>query len=206
MNILAIESSSIVCGTALFLNNKLVNVNEIVKPKVHGECLPEMVNNILKDNSCLVRDLDGISVSAGPGSYTGLRIGMSLAKGIAMSGNIPIIPVPTLEAMNRGVVKKGLYWIILYSHKNIVFVQQFDSGSPISEIECVPFDNEKFFPRFGFNLDSICNLNENEIAKVSSKHIGELAIENFDSWARFDLGQITPNYISNFNIGKVTQN
>jgi tRNA threonylcarbamoyl adenosine modification protein YeaZ len=134
-----------------------------------------------------VADLDGIAVSAGPGSYTGLRIGMSLAKGLAMAGNIPIIPVPTLEVMNKGISQKGSYYILLHSHKNIVFAQQFNSGIPDSEIECVPFDADEYCPRFGFNLNSICKSDDYELAPMSAKFVGELAIKNYDKWANIQF-------------------
>ena len=129
MNILAIESSSTVCGAALFINNNLVEIDEINQPRIHGERLPLVVHEVLSNHSISVTDLDGIAVSSGPGSYTGLRIGMSLAKGLAMAGNIPIIPVPTLEVMNRGIFREGVYWVLLHSHKDVVFAQRYDSGS-----------------------------------------------------------------------------
>ncbi|SVE28195.1 uncharacterized protein METZ01_LOCUS481049, partial [marine metagenome] len=61
------------------------------------------VNNLLSTNSVNITQLDGIAVSSGPGSYTGLRIGMSLAKGLAAAGNIPIVQIPTLLAMNATI-------------------------------------------------------------------------------------------------------
>ena len=144
MNILAIESASTVCGTALFLEDKMVAMDEIMKPRVHGEHLPVIIDNILTNNSLIVADLDGIAVSSGPGSYTGLRIGMSLAKGLAVSEGIPIISVPTLQVMNREISREGVYWVLLHSHKNVVFAQKFHSGKPDSEIECEVFNSKKY--------------------------------------------------------------
>ena len=206
MNILAIETASTVCGTALFLNNELLELDEINQPRVHGERLPLVVHGILSNHSIDVKDLEGIAVSSGPGSYTGLRIGMSLAKGLAMAGNIPLIPVPTLEVMNRSISRDGLYWILLHSHKNMVFSQRYNSGKPDSEIECEPFDLEKYFPRFGFNLDSICKPDDYELVPMSAQNVGELALENYDNWSSFDLSQVTPNYVTSFNLGKGVMN
>ena len=206
MNILAIESSSTVCGAALFINNNLVEIDEINHPRIHGERLPLVVHEVLSNHSISVTDLDGIAVSSGPGSYTGLRIGMSLAKGLAMAGNIPIIPVPTLEVMNKGIFQRGSYYILLHSHKNMVFVQQFNSGIPDSEIECVPFDADEYCPRFGFNMNSICKPDDYGLAPMSAKFVGELAIQNYDKWVNINLSQVIPNYVSTFNIGKVKEN
>ena len=206
MNILAIESSSTVCGAALFINNNLVEIDEINQPRIHGERLPLVVHEVLSNHSISVTDLDGIAVSSGPGSYTGLRIGMSLAKGLAMAGNIPIIPVPTLEVMNKGISQNGSYYILLHSHKNMVFAQQFNSGIPDSEIECVPFDSDEYCPRFGFNMNSICKPDDYGLAPMSAKFVGELAIQNYEKWANINLSQVIPNYVSTFNIEKVKAN
>jgi tRNA threonylcarbamoyladenosine biosynthesis protein TsaB len=206
MNILAIESASTVCGTALFLNSQLVEMEEITQPRIHGERLPVIVDRILSNHSLEVADLNGIAVSAGPGSYTGLRIGMSLAKGLAAAVSIPIISVPTLEAMNAGISKQGMYWVLLHSHKNVVFAQRFCSGKPDSEIECELFRAERYLQRFGFNLDTVCDSSEYEPSPPSSKFVGELAVRFYDKWAESDLNQITPNYVTNFNLWKAPVN
>ena len=198
MNILAIESASTVCGTALYLNDKMVEMDEVIQPRIHSERLPVIIDNILNKHNVKVADLDGIAVSEGPGSFTGLRIGMSLAKGLAVTVGIPIIPVPTLEVMNRGASREGIYWVLLHSHKNIVFAQRFNSGLPDSDIECEEYDLEQYSHPIGFNLDAICKSGNYESAPPSSKNVGELAIINFKSWAETNLNSITPNYVTNF--------
>ena len=203
MNILAIESASTVCGTALFRDDKMVEIDEITKPRIHGERLPVIIDNILKKFKVGVADLDGIAVSEGPGSYTGLRIGMSLAKGLAVSKGVPIIPVPTLEVMNRGISKKGVYWVLLHSHKDVVFAQRYDSGSLDSKIECEVYNSERYVKPVGFNLDVVCTPEEYELAPPSSKNVGELAIQYFHKWAESNLNIITPNYVTNFNLGNL---
>ena len=206
MNILAIESASTVCGTALFIKDKIVDMDEITKPRVHAELLPVIIDNIITNHSLMVADLDGIAVSSGPGSYTGLRIGMSLAKGLAVSGGIPIIPIPTLHVMNRGISREGIYWVLLHSHKNMVFAQRFASGKPDSEVECEVIDMERYIHPHGFNLDTICNPSDYKCSPPSSAYVGELAIQFYDKWAEFDLNQITPHYVTNINLLNVSTN
>ena len=206
MNILAIESASTVCGTALFLEDKIVGMNEITKPRIHGERLPAIIDNILSNHSVEVAELNGIAVSSGPGSYTGLRIGMSLAKGLAVSDGLPIIPVPTLQVINRGISREGIYWVLLHSHKNVVFAQRFVSGEPDSPIECEVLDLRKYIHPYGFNLNTICNSSNYVSSAPSSQYVGELAIEFYDKWVEPDLNQITPNYVTNFNIRNVPTN
>ena len=201
MNILSIESASTVCGTALFCDDKMVDIDEITRPRIHGEHLPAIIDNIMKKYKVGVADLDGIAVSAGPGSYTGLRIGMSLAKGLAVSAGVPIIPVPTLEVMNRAISREGIYWILLHSHKDVVFAQRFNSNSPDSQIECEVYNAERYIHPVGFNLDAICRPGDYKLTPPSSKYVGELAIQHFHKWAELDINIITPNYVTNFNIG-----
>ena len=203
MNILAVETASTVCGTALFIDDCLIQIDEIIQPHIHSERLPVIVNNLLSTNSVNITQLDGIAVSSGPGSYTGLRIGMSLAKGLAAAGNIPIVQIPTLLAMNATISQKGTYWILLHSHKNYVFAQRFYSGEPVSEIEFDVFNPGKYIPLYGFNLEILNSSLHYTPALPSSKFVGELALQFFDDWAETDLNQIIPNYITNFNLGEV---
>jgi len=202
MNVLAIESASTVCGVALFLDNKLIEIDEIDKPRVHGERLPIVIDKMIKKHNLELSCLDAIAVSSGPGSYTGLRIGMSFAKGLAMAAKIPIIPVPTLEVMNHNIDNDGYYYIVLYSHKDLVFQQYFQKGNPISSISCEVFDSEKLNPRFGYNMNKIVKLSENELAPMSAKSVGELAINNFAKWKVRKLSEVSLNYVTDFKLGK----
>ena len=126
MNIIAIESATTICGVALFMDNEIKDIDEVNQSQVHSQRLPIIVESMLKNHLININELDGIAISSGPGSYTGLRIGMSFAKGLAISGNINIIPVPTILAINYSIQQKGKYWIILHSHKDYVYSQYYD--------------------------------------------------------------------------------
>ena len=201
LNVLAIESASTICSTALFLESKLTEINEVEQPRIHGEKLPSMVQEILHSNSTTVHNLDGIAISSGPGSYTGLRIGMSLAKGLAATANLPLIPVPTLNGMHYGLRKKDGIWVALHSHKDLVFLQQFEGDNPCSEIVCESFDKSKYHPLAGFNLDKLCGNDGYLKALPSAKYIGKLAIRNFKELATDNINEVIPNYVTNFNVG-----
>ena len=204
MNILAIESASTICGTALFLDGNLAEINEIEQPRIHGEKLPLMVKEILLSHSVTVHELDGIAVSTGPGSYTGLRIGLSLAKGLAAAANLPLIPVSTLKGMYYGLQQENQIWMALHSHKDLVFLQQFDGGSPTSEIICKNFDSNRYSPLAGYNLKKLCVKDAFIKAPPSAEWIGRLAITHFKEWVKSDINEVIPNYVTNFNVG-VTQ-
>ena len=199
MNILAIESASTVCGAALFLNSQLIELDEIEQPRIHGKKLPVIIYDILNNHTINVDQLDGISISSGPGSYTGLRIGMSLARGLAASGEIPMIPVPTLFAMNAHTKQNGIYWLMLHSHKHLVYTQRYHSGEPDSEISFEEYQSNKHLLIYGHNLENICE--DYKSAPPSVQSVGELALQNYDKWMEADLNQVSPNYITNFNLG-----
>ncbi|SVD47982.1 uncharacterized protein METZ01_LOCUS400836 [marine metagenome] len=201
MNILSIESASTVCGVALFINNRLINMDEIDKSRIHGKRLPVSIHKLLSTHALEVNHLDAIAVSSGPGSYTGLRIGMSLAKGLATVAKIPIIPVPTLHAMNVGISqKRKSYWVLLHSHKDKVFAQRFFSGKAVSEIEFEIFRSNRYDILYGFNLQTVCSELNYYNTPPSARYVGEIAIKNFDEWSNVNIDAITLNYITNFNI------
>jgi len=97
--ILNIETATTVCSIAVGINGKTVSVNEINDGYSHAEEIEGLIEKALKGAQLELKDLDAISVSKGPGSYTGLRIGVSMAKGLCFGLNIPLISVPTLEAL-----------------------------------------------------------------------------------------------------------
>ena len=99
MTYLAIETAYDVCGVALVNASGVEALEEQVAPRRHNELLAVSVDRLLADSGRRLSDLDGIALSVGPGSFTGLRIGMSYAKGLALGTGLPIIPVPTLPSL-----------------------------------------------------------------------------------------------------------
>lgn len=97
--VLAIETSDLICGVCVYFNEEKYFSSKLVLKHSHAEKLFELINSVLKTALITQTDLKSIAVSSGPGSFTGLRIGMSAAKGIAQALKIPIISVPTFEAL-----------------------------------------------------------------------------------------------------------
>ncbi len=97
--ILAIETSDENCGVALFFDEKrFVEINHKEK-NVHSEVLLKLIETVLQSGKISAAELSAIAISSGPGSFTGLRIGTAAAKGLALGVNLPIIPVPTFDAL-----------------------------------------------------------------------------------------------------------
>lgn len=96
--VLAVETSSDLCSVALLTNNDVYYSLNIRQKHIHSEKLIPMIQTVLDYAGCNIADLSHIAVSMGPGSFTGLRIGLSAVKGLAFGAGILICPVPTFEA------------------------------------------------------------------------------------------------------------
>lgn len=96
--ILAIETSESVCGICIYFSDLKFYSTSVNLKHSHSELIFELTENLFNSAQIKPTDLDSIAVSEGPGSFTGLRIGFSAAKGLAYGANIPLIPVPTYEA------------------------------------------------------------------------------------------------------------
>lgn len=105
MLILQIETATSVCSCALSLNGKTIVLKEIKQANVHIEKLTLLIEEALKEANYEFSDLNAVAVSKGPGSYTGLRIGVSTAKGLCFALDVPLIGVDTLSAMTSGFLQ-----------------------------------------------------------------------------------------------------
>jgi tRNA threonylcarbamoyl adenosine modification protein YeaZ len=106
MKILGIETATVLCGVALIEGDprQAETATTIAEYRlniknVHSEKLVSMVKQVLSDAHSDIEEIDGLAISIGPGSYTGLRIGLSAAKGLAYASGKPLIAVSTLEAL-----------------------------------------------------------------------------------------------------------
>ncbi|MCP4522579.1 MAG: tRNA (adenosine(37)-N6)-threonylcarbamoyltransferase complex dimerization subunit type 1 TsaB [Cytophagales bacterium] len=97
--ILSIETSTPICSIAIHQEGILLDYQDLNGEKSHSEQLTLMIEDLLKKHNMTFQDLSAIAVSSGPGSYTGLRIGTSTAKGLCFALDIPLISVSTLEAI-----------------------------------------------------------------------------------------------------------
>ena len=97
--ILAFETSENVCGVCIYFSDEKYFSSQINLKHSHSELIFEIAESLFKLAEIKAGDLDSIAVSEGPGSFTGLRIGFSAAKGIAYGANLPLIKVPTYEAL-----------------------------------------------------------------------------------------------------------
>lgn len=105
--ILSIETATEVCSVAVSNENQIVFYKEETKGPSHAVLLGLFVNEAIEELRKANIRLDAVAVSCGPGSYTGLRIGVSEAKGLCYGLNIPLIAINTLKIMAQGVLRQG---------------------------------------------------------------------------------------------------
>lgn len=96
--ILGVETSGELCSVALMLGEKSLVEFSYLQKYIHSEKLVEMIEAVTTRSNVDLKQTKTIAVSIGPGSFTGLRIGLSAAKGLALGANLPIVPVPTFSA------------------------------------------------------------------------------------------------------------
>ena len=117
--ILHIETATKVCSVALSLNGNLISCKESSSDEfIHGEQLTNYISEVVSSANIQLENIAAVSVSSGPGSYTGLRIGVSTAKGLCFGLSIPLIAVPSLSS---------LIYIAKERHPNTTICSMFDA-------------------------------------------------------------------------------
>lgn len=156
--ILNIETASTICSVCIAKEGEVVDYREDMSGNAHTKMLTVFIDELLKKNNFLFQEIDAEAVSAGPGSYTGLRIGLSVAKGICYALNKPLISVPTLLALAEGtkmnVNSENVFYLpVMDARRMDVYTAMYDFlGNEIIKTACVIL-NEAF-------EKSICNFGE----------------------------------------------
>ena len=136
-SLLAIDTSTENCSVALVHDGKLTT-RDIESPREHSQKLLPFVEEVLDRAGVSLAELDGLVVGAGPGSFTGVRIGVSMAQGLAFSADLPVYPVCSLQALAQQAIRKndvagvvacidarmGEVYYALYANENGVAVAQ----------------------------------------------------------------------------------
>ncbi len=223
--ILSIETSTSICSVAIHEQGELLALAEIKEPGAHAEKLLLLVDEVFEKVGLSFADLDAVAVSQGPGSYTGLRIGVSTAKGIAYALEIPLIGINTLQAMAASQpVAPGDYVVaVLDARRKEVYTQTFgDSLQELSSIEAVVLEEGVFGSilekgRVYFVGDGVEKVKEEVKSgnalfiadwaiSISAKNMGVLASEKHARKEWEDLAYFVPNYLKEFKALQSTKN
>jgi tRNA threonylcarbamoyladenosine biosynthesis protein TsaB len=131
MLIISIDTSTRVCSVALHRNAELLACYELFTEKSHSGMLTTLIQQALQHSGHRLADVDAVAVAKGPGSYTGLRIGVSTAKGLCYALDKPLIAINTLEAM--------ALQISAFTPKNTLLCPMIDARR--MEVYCAVYDN-----------------------------------------------------------------
>ncbi len=219
--ILNIETSTKNCSVALFSGNRLISEKSLLSEKYsHSETLTLFIEDVIKNSDYTLADLDAISVSKGPGSYTGLRIGVSTAKGLSYSLDIPLISVTTLQSMALNMSENNLsydlYCPMIDARRMEVFSSFYDKdNNQVTEVKADIIDqysykkeleNKVLFFGDGSNKCKSVLTSENayfiENIFPSATHMGLLSLEKYNNKDFEDMAYFEPFYLKDFLAGK----
>ena len=208
MNLLAIESSSRKLSIGL---KKEAKITKLHSDKINDSAnsLPILTKKIIKDASLSFKDLDAICISSGPGSFTGLRVGMSYTKGIALALDIPVIPISTFDVLAYN--NSQSLCVVIFSHGNTFYVcdynvknkKLFKSGLARSVLK---EDLLKLKTKIIFNgperiFKNLISQNlEIEFANLCIENLLQIAQDNFKLLKTKSLDNLVPEYIGNFEV------
>ena len=131
MRILALDSSGIVATVAIVEDDNLLAEYTVNYKKTHSQILLPMLDEIVKMTEFDLNTLDAVAVAAGPGSFTGLRIGSATAKGLGLALDKPLIPVPTVEALAYNLYDvSGLVCPIMDARRGQVYTGIYRFNGP----------------------------------------------------------------------------
>ena len=218
--ILGIETATKNCSVALFKDSKLIAEKEHVSDGyTHAEQLNLFIKEVVGSANITLTEIEAVALSMGPGSYTGLRIGTSTAKGLCYALEIPLLAISTLQAMAFGMAENEssvVYCPMIDARRMEVFSALFDENN--KEIRGVQADvvdeqtytnflkNEVLF--FGDGALKCKEIINHKNAKFieginpSAKNLGILANAKFENKDFEDVAYFEPYYLKDFVAGK----
>jgi tRNA threonylcarbamoyladenosine biosynthesis protein TsaB len=218
--ILTLDTSTKNCSVALFNGNKIITLKEQNSDGYsHAEQLTLFVEEVMKSANLTLKEIEAIAISKGPGSYTGLRIGTSTAKGLCYALDIPLISISTLQAMAFTMAKNhvtDLYCPMIDARRMEVFSGIYDvENNEIRKIQADVVDEQTyaqflnnevlFFGDGSIKCKEIINHKNAKFLEgvyPSAKDLGKLAYAKFMNKDFEDVAYFEPFYLKDFVAGK----
>lgn len=222
--ILNIETSTRICSVALAINGNVISIRESSVKNAHAESITLFSEAVIKQAGLSFDKIDAIAVSKGPGSYTGLRIGVSTAKGFCYSLDKSLISIGTLDALAYGMIlemkenaSNYFYCPMIDARRMEVYTTLYDAElKPIQEIRAEIIDNKSFSEilknrRIVFGGDgadkceSILEKNNNAYFlrefQTSSYYLSKIADDKFNADQFEEVAYFEPFYLKDFVAG-----
>jgi tRNA threonylcarbamoyladenosine biosynthesis protein TsaB len=229
--IVCLETATNLCSVALCDSDGVISLRESTDTKSHASLLSVFIDEILKENGLKTKNLEAIAVSKGPGSYTGLRIGVSVAKGIAYASLIPLIGIETTLSMFMGMKERSvtsalnpndlLFCPMLDARRMEVYYALYDSfGNCVKQISAEVINEDSFkeisesqsILLFGDGAEKCReiirrkNILFDPDFKISASHMLIPAYQAFRSGDFEDIAYFEPFYLKDFITSKPRKN
>lgn len=218
MKLLALETSAKAVSAAVVDGETVLASVYQCTGLTHSRTLMPMVQSLLANADLTLRQMDGIAVAAGPGSFTGIRIGVSTAKGLAFSENLPVCAVSTLEAMAQGVRqmdglilcamdarRQQIYNAVFEAHNGKLTRLTPDRAIPLMTLcdEIKNIDKRKIVVGDGANLCYTTLLSQNIEAGLAPPHlvmqnaigVGQVAQKQMEAGLALSAQDLAPVYL-----------
>lgn len=221
--ILCIETATPVCSVALVKGNDVVALKESTQKNAHSSLLTLLIQDLLAETSLSPHDLNAVAVSKGPGSYTGLRIGVSTAKGFCYGADIPLIAINTLKSMALGISSEmknndeNIFFCPMIDARRMeVYSALFDlSGKQIRETLAEIITAESFSSYLDQRKIVFCGDGASKCKEVinhhnaifkddfmpSAAHMATFAAQRFSKGVFEDVAYFEPFYLKDFIAG-----
>ena len=211
MKILGIETSVKQSSAAIVVENNSYEIFSDIKEDT-AKSLPFIIENVLNKAQSSFNDIDGIAISIGPGSFTGLRVGLSYVKGLSLALDIPIIPISTFESMIN-IVKPNLGKVIqtiIHSHGTALYIAEYISRNQLYVLDSVPkivdidnLESKKDMSIIYVGPDKVAdqlNITDMENIQLTALSIASLGYNNYDFLKTKSIDNLAPNYIGSFKL------
>lgn len=226
--LLALETSTSVCSVALYQGPQLFGFSELRIEKSHSSHITIMMEQLVNNCGLEIRDVQAVAVSGGPGSYTGLRIGTSTAKGLCYSLNIPLLEVSTLHSLAAQVIactpnpEAYLFCPMMDARRMEVYTCLLTSDlKEVEPISPIILDEQSytkllqdhkiiFFGNGAAKLKAILQNNSNALfidnVMPSAVQVGSLALAKYEQEAFEDVAYYEPFYLKDVYITSSSKN
>ncbi len=216
--LLLLETSGAICSVCISYGNAVVSLQESTESFTHASEVTLLIEKAMKAADWEMKDLDAVVVSNGPGSYTGLRVGLSVAKGLCFGLGIPLIAVSSLDALAdfaQAAYPDGLYFPMIDARRMEVYMGGYDvamkSIFPIGAVilsentfdEWLPFGKKIVLCGSGVEKSKTLYKGAQFVfldTNFSSKHLVNLGLKYFHEKEFVDLASHTPFYLKPPNI------
>lgn len=222
--ILSLETATTVCSVGLHEAGKLIALAEVHREHSHASKLALLIDEVIRGAGVEMQQLQAIAVSSGPGSYTGLRIGASTAKGLCYALSIPLISVGTLEILSAQINKVNVTssWLcpMIDARRMEVYCRLSDSrDQEILPVEAKIIDETSFAGQlethpiifFGDGAEKCANVIKHQNASFltgispSARDMGAIAWRKLQDGRVEDLVHFEPSYLKEFRILRPAQ-